>query len=59
MKQTFERLWSGKPDRKKKAIIDVARKLFVRLWAMDRDGKDWNGPAAVVPAWRQRKIETA
>jgi transposase len=47
MKQTYERVWGGKPDRKKKAIVAVARKLFVRLWAMDRDEKDWSGPAAV------------
>jgi transposase len=47
MKETFERLSGGKPDRRKKAIVGVARKLFVRMWAMDRDGRDWNGPAAV------------
>lgn len=52
MKQTFERVCAGKADRKKKAIVATARKLFVRLWAMDRDGKDWNGPAAVKPTWR-------
>lgn len=52
MKQTFERIAAGKKDRKKKAIVAVARKLFVRLWAMDRDGKDWNGPAAVTPPRR-------
>jgi transposase len=52
MKQIFERICAGKADRKKKAIVAVARKLFVRLWAMDRDQKDWNGPTAVVPPWR-------
>ncbi len=55
MQETYERVSGGKKDRKKKAIVAVARQLFVRLWAMDRDGKDWNGPAAVTPAWRTRK----
>ena len=49
MVETFERLSGGKPGRRKKAIVGVARKLFVRMWAMDRDQKDWNGPAAVKP----------
>jgi transposase len=57
MKQTFERICAGKADRKKKAIVAVARKLFVRLWAMDRDSKDWNGPAAVKPT-RRTKVKT-
>jgi transposase len=52
MQETFQRLTGGKPDRRKKAIVGVARKLFVRMWAMDRDGKDWNGPAAVKHNWR-------
>ena len=52
MKETFERLAGGKPDRRKKAIVGVARMLFVRMWAMDRDGRDWNGPAAVKPERR-------
>lgn len=47
MQETFARLSGGKPDRRKKAIVGLARKLFVRMWAMDRDEKDWNGPAAV------------
>lgn len=53
MKQTYERIRAGKPDRKKKSIVAVARQLFVRLWAMDRDQKDWNGPAAVKPPPRR------
>lgn len=57
MKETFERICGGKKDRKKKAIVAVARKLFVRLWAMDRDSKDWNGPAAVKPT-RRTKVKT-
>jgi transposase len=53
MQQTYERIWSGKPERKKKAIVATGRKLFVRLWAMDRDQKDWNGPVAVKPPPKQ------
>jgi transposase len=53
MKQTYERICGGKSDRKKKSIVAVARQLFVRLWAMDRDQKDWNGPAAVKPPPRR------
>ena len=49
MQDVFTRLSGGKPDRRKKAIVGVARRLFVRMWAMDRDGRDWNGPAAVKP----------
>lgn len=55
MQETYARVSGGKKDRRKKAIVAVARQLFVRLWAMDRDGKDWNGPAAVTPAWRARR----
>lgn len=55
MRDTFQRISGGKTERKKKAIVAVARRLFVRLWAMDRSGQDWNGPAAVVPDWRQRR----
>jgi transposase len=59
MKQTYERINGGKADRKKKAIVAVSRKLMIRLWAMDRDQKDWNGPAAVKPMRRRSKRETA
>ena len=52
MKQTYERICGGKKERKKKAIVAVARQLFVRLWAMDRDARDWNGPAASTPTRR-------
>lgn len=55
MRETFQRVSAGKAERKKKAVVAVARKLFVRLWAMDRGGQDWNGPAAVVPDWRLRR----
>jgi transposase len=57
MKEVFERVAAGKKERKKKAIVAVARKLFVRFWAMDRDQKDWNGPAAVTPEWRTVKAK--
>jgi hypothetical protein len=61
MKETFERVCAGKKERKKKAIVAVARQLFVRLWAMDRDGKTWNGPAATQPAKRSTRppVESA
>jgi transposase len=44
MKETFERISGGKKERKKKAVSAVARQLFVRLWAMDRDQTDWKDP---------------
>jgi transposase len=44
MKETFERIGAGKKERKKKAIVAVARQLLVRLWAMDRDQTDWKDP---------------
>jgi transposase len=44
MKETFERICGGKKDRRKKAIVAVARQLFVRLWAMDRTATDWKDP---------------
>ena len=44
MKSTFARVCGGKKDRKKKAIVAVARQLLVRLWAMDRDATDWKDP---------------
>jgi hypothetical protein len=46
MKETFERIGAGKKERKKKAIVAVARQLLVRLWAMDRDQTDWKDPIA-------------
>lgn len=59
MRETFERVCAGKKDRKKKAVVAVARHLFVRLWAMDRDGKDWNGPAAVTMPRRSKQTTKA
>jgi transposase len=55
MRETFERVCGGKPDRRKTAIVAVARQLFVRLWAMDRSKQDWNGPAAAPLPPRPRR----
>jgi transposase len=41
----FERLCQGQKNRRKKAIVAVARKLLVRCWAMLRDNRPWQ-PAA-------------
>ncbi len=45
---TFARLSRGGVSRKKPAIVALARKLLVRLWAMLRDGRPWR--ADPVPA---------
>ena len=58
MRETFARVCGDKRDRRKKAIVAVARHLFVRLWAMDRDGKDWNGPAAQMLPRRSKQTTT-
>jgi transposase len=53
MRQVYEGARRGSDKRKKIAIVAVARRLFVRLWAMLRDGTSWKEPlppeAAVVP----------
>ncbi len=41
-----QRVSRGVPGRKKIAIVALARKLLVRLWAMLRDNKPWQEPAA-------------
>lgn len=41
MKEAYERVRRGSDKRKKIAIVAVARRLLVRLWAMLRDGTDW------------------
>ena len=41
----YLRLVRGQKNRKKKAIIAVARKLLVRCWAMLRDRQPWSTPA--------------
>jgi transposase len=46
---TYARLTRGGVTRKKPAVVALARKLLVRLWAMLRDGVPWRGgpvPAA-------------
>lgn len=45
-KELFDRLCQGQKNRKKKAIVAVARKLLVRLWAMLRDNQPWQSAAA-------------
>jgi transposase len=41
MKQVYEQIRRGSEKRKKIAIVAVARRLLVRLWAMLRDGTAW------------------
>jgi transposase len=45
MKQVYEDVRRGSDKRKKVAIVAVARRLLVRLWAMLRDGTTWKEPA--------------
>lgn len=44
-REVYERVRRGSPSRKKQAIVAVARRLLVRLWAMMRDGTPWSPPA--------------
>jgi transposase len=41
MLQVFENVRRGSDKRKKIAIVAVARRLLVKLWAMLRDGTEW------------------
>jgi transposase len=41
-REVFERASRGSKSRRKQAIVAVARRLFVRLWAMLRDGTPWD-----------------
>jgi transposase len=50
MKQVYEEVRRGSDKRKKIAIVAVARRLFVRLWAMLRDGTEWKEPVAPIAA---------
>lgn len=59
MREVFERACGGKRDRRKTAIVAVARRLFVRLWAMDKSGRDWNGPPAAPLPRRARPAASA
>jgi transposase len=44
MKDVYERVCRGSEKRKKIAIVAVARRLLVKLWAMLRDGTKWKEP---------------
>jgi transposase len=44
MKGTYEIIRRGSDKRKKIAIVAVARRLLVKLWAMLRDGTTWKDP---------------
>ena len=44
MKKVYEGVRRGSDKRKKVAIVAVARRLLVRLWAMWRDGTEWHDP---------------
>jgi transposase len=44
------RVSRGMRLRKKVAIVALARKLLVTLWAMLRDHAPWRGPAGPAPA---------
>lgn len=46
MLDVYERVRRGCQKRKKIAIVAVARRLLVRLWAMLRDQSDWKSPDA-------------
>ena len=46
-RQLYQRLCHGQRNRKKKAIVAVARKLLVRCWAMLRDKQSWRAPPEV------------
>jgi len=47
-KAVYQRISANQKNRKKKAIIAVARKLLVRCWAMLLHETPWNGAAPVV-----------
>jgi transposase len=47
-REVFRRVCRGLKDRRKRAIVALARRLFIRLWAMLRDGKPWD-PDHVTP----------
>ena len=46
MKNVYENVRRGSDKRKKIAIVAVARRLLVKLWAMLRDGTEWKEPAS-------------
>jgi transposase len=46
-RETWLRLVRGQKNRRKKAVVALARKLLVRCWAMLRDRQPWRPPCAV------------
>ena len=44
IKETYERIRGSSKSRSKIAIVATARRLFVRMWAMLRDGTEWKTP---------------
>jgi hypothetical protein len=49
MRRVYEQVRRGSDQRKKVAIVAVARRLLVRLWAMLRDGRPWEEEPAPRP----------
>jgi len=49
MRRVYEQVRRGSDQRKKVAIVAVARPLLVRLWAMLRDGRPWEEEPAPRP----------
>ncbi|HTV48289.1 MAG TPA: IS110 family transposase [Phycisphaerae bacterium] len=47
MREVYEQVRRGSPKRKKIAIVAVARRLLVKLWAMLRDGTPWKNPTGL------------
>jgi transposase len=47
-RQTYLRLVRGQKNRRKKAIVALARKLLVRCWAMLRDRRAWQATSESV-----------
>jgi transposase len=46
MLEAYERVRRGSDKRKKIAIVAVARRLLIKLWAMLRDGTPWKEPVS-------------
>lgn len=49
MLEVYEQVRRGSEKRKKIAIVAVARRLLVRLWAMLRDGTEWKEASGALP----------
>ncbi|MDZ4753722.1 MAG: hypothetical protein SGJ11_04410 [Phycisphaerae bacterium] len=45
-RETYQRALRGCAGRKKQAVVALARRLLVRLWAMMRDGTERAPPPA-------------